>query len=81
MKMKMHTLVFAAFLVFAVSLPCQAQAKVEYLKQEPPKGALPYRKVVYVDDGSCPKGEVKEITGGSEDRAIPRAVRCVKRPG
>jgi hypothetical protein len=79
--MKIHKLVFAATLVFAVSLPCQSQSKVEYLKEEPAKGTLPYRKVVYVDDGSCPKGEVKEITGGSQAKSILRTVRCVKRPG
>ncbi len=79
--MKIHALVFAATSVFAVSLPCQSQAKVEYLKEEPAKGNLPYRKVVYVDDGTCPKGEVKEITGGRHEKSIPRTVRCIKRPG
>ena len=55
------------------------ERKTEYLKEEPPNGALPYRKVVYVDDGTCPAGEVKEITGGSQEKSIPRTVRCVKR--
>ena len=76
----MQPLALAATLAFAVSLPCQSQAKIEYLKEEPPKGALLYRKVVYVDDGTCPKGEVKEITGGSQEKSIPRTARCVKRP-
>ena len=44
-------------------LPSVCQAKVEYLKEEPPKGTIPHRKIVYVDDGTCPSGEVKEITG------------------
>jgi hypothetical protein len=78
--MKILALVLAATLAFAVSLPCQSQAKVEYLKEEPPKGTLPYRKVVYVDDGTCPRGEVKEVTGGSQEKSVPRTVRCVKRP-
>ena len=77
--MKIQPLALAATLAFAVSLPCQSQAKGEYLKEEPPKGTLPYRKVVYVDDGTCPKGEVKEITGGSQEKSIPRTVRCIKR--
>jgi hypothetical protein len=78
--MKTPALVLATTLAFGVSLPCQSQQKIEYLKEEPPKGALPYRKTVYVDDGTCPKGEVKEITGGSQEKSIARTVRCVKRP-
>jgi len=79
--MKMHAWVVAATLWVSLGVPAQAQPRVEYLTQEPPKGSLPHRKVVYVDDRSCPKGEVKEITGGSERQSIPRKVRCVKRPG
>jgi hypothetical protein len=77
-------LVFVSAVVAAactLSSPVWAQSarKGEYLKEAPPSGALPRGKVVYVDDGACPKGEVKEITGGSESKSIPRAVRCVKR--
>ena len=61
-------------------LSCQSQTKVEYLKEEPPKGSVRYGKVVYVDDGTCPKGEVKEIAGGNQDMSIPRKVRCIPRP-
>jgi hypothetical protein len=64
----------------AALLPSVSQAKVEFLKEEPPKDALRYLEVVYVDDGTCPAGEVKEITGGNSKRSIPRKVRCVKRP-
>ena len=80
--MKMHPRAFAATLGFLISFPGQSQSQtnVEYLKEEPAKGALPFRKVVYVDDGTCPVGEVKEITGGSQEKSIPRKVRCVKRP-
>jgi hypothetical protein len=63
----------------ALSL-AQGERKVEYLTADPPTGALPYRKVVYVDDGTCPKGQVKEVTGGSREKAIPRTIRCVERP-
>lgn len=78
--MKIRSLAMAATLGLLLSSPCQSQTKVEYLKVEPPKGSVPYRKVVYVDDGTCPKGEVKEITGGSQEKSVPRTVRCVKRP-
>lgn len=52
----------------------------EILQTAPKDGDIPYGKVVYVDDGTCPKGQVKELTGGSREKAIPRRSRCVKRP-
>jgi hypothetical protein len=52
----------------------------EILKEEPPTGRVRYGRIVYVDDGACPSGELKEITGGSLEKSIPRKVRCVKRP-
>lgn len=51
-----------------------------YLKKMPKEGDIPFGKIVYVDDGTCPKGEVKEVTGGSQVKDVPRRVRCVKRP-
>jgi hypothetical protein len=57
-----------------------AAAKTEYLQNVPKDGEIPYGKTVYVDDKKCPKGEVKEITGGSQEKSIPRKTRCVKRP-
>jgi hypothetical protein len=30
-----------------------------YLKEEPPAGEMTTGKIVYVDDGSCPQGQVK----------------------
>ena len=57
-----------------------AGASPNYLKEVPKEGEIAHGKVVYVDDGKCPKGEIKEITGGSREKAIPRKVRCVKRP-
>ena len=78
--MNMRTHIVATMLGLAVLLPSVCQAKVEYLKEEPPPGSIPLGKIVYVDDGTCPSGEVKEITGGSLQRSIPHQVRCVKRP-
>lgn len=60
--------------------PSGGQASGEYLKQDPPLGTLPYGQIVYVDDGTCPAGEVKELTAGNRQKSIPRSVRCVKRP-
>ena len=74
-------LVLAGVLCLATSALAQSERKIEYLEKEPPPGSLPRGKVVYVDDRTCPKGEVKEITGGSKDKSLLRTVRCVKRPG
>jgi hypothetical protein len=75
---RIPNLLFVMGLAPLVSLPVLAE--IEYLKEVPPSGQLRYREVVYVDDGTCPRGEVKEITGGNRDKSIPRKVRCVKRP-
>jgi hypothetical protein len=47
--------------------------------QEPPAGTLPYGKKVLVDDGTCPTGQIKQITGGDNGRGIPRARACIPR--
>ena len=78
--MNSFALILAAAFCLATSSPAQSQRTIAYLKEDPLPGTLPFRKVVYVDDGTCPGGEVKEITGGSQAKLISRSVRCVKRP-
>jgi hypothetical protein len=46
----------------------------------PAIGAIPTGHIVYVDDGGCPLGQVKEVTGGSLTPDIPRRIRCVDHP-
>ncbi len=60
--------------------PLLGFAATDYLKEVPQPGELPRGKTVYVDDGTCPQGEVKEVTGGSKEKGVSRTVRCVKRP-
>jgi hypothetical protein len=48
--------------------------------QNPPPGSLRPGEVVFVDDGTCPPGKIKRITGADRQRGVPRRVRCVKRP-
>ena len=72
-----RVLILGATLLGAIGL---AQSSPVYLKVAPKDGEIPYGKVVYVDDGTCPKGEIKEITGGSREKSISRKTRCVKRP-
>ena len=50
----------------------------QVLTAEPGKGRLPLGEVVYVDDHSCPSGQIKKVTGGSS--IVPRERECVARP-
>jgi hypothetical protein len=57
-------------------------ATAELLKKEPPMGQLREGQVVLVDDGSCPAGQIKEVTGGNHVKVggtkhIERTYRCV----
>ena len=46
----------------------------------PAPGTLPHNEVVYVDDGTCPAGQVSRHTGGNTKLQVPRKVECVARP-
>ena len=60
------------------------------LKDMPPGGSLHPGETVFVDDGSCPKGQMKKVTGGENRKYVAiigsdevrkgksRIVRCVK---
>ncbi|MEL6235494.1 MAG: DUF6719 family protein [Pseudomonadota bacterium] len=50
------------------------------LTEDPKPGEIPHNETVLVDDGSCPPGQVKELTGGNQNLDIPRKERCVPRP-
>jgi hypothetical protein len=49
------------------------------LQQEPPAGSLSSGQTVLVDDGSCPAGQIKQITGGGSNAGQPRQRKCVDR--
>jgi hypothetical protein len=73
---------FAA--IGAVAVTMAGQARAEVLKKEPAMGALREGQVVLVDDGSCPSGQIKEVTGGNHVAAggfkhIVRTHRCIAR--
>ena len=61
-----------------------AGAALAQLKQEPAMGALKEGEVVLVDDGSCPKGQIKRVVGGNHVtvggfKKIQRKRSCVRR--
>lgn len=74
---------FAAVVAAAVTM-IAGGASAGVLKKEPPMGALREGQVVLVDDGSCPVGQIKEVTGGNHVEAggfkhIKRTRRCIPR--
>jgi hypothetical protein len=70
------TLLLAGFSLTAAA----ANTAPVVLKEMPAKGLLRLGEVIYVDDGKCPVGEVKKITGGNQKTGVGRQVECVKRP-
>ena len=66
----------AALLLFLfASGLCNAQI----LKAEPEPGKLTAATVVLVDDGTCGKGKIKQVTGGSNGLMHPksRTRKCI----
>jgi hypothetical protein len=58
-----------------------AVSDAQVVKQEPFDGKMLPGAVILVDDGSCGKGKIKEVTGG-EIGAMdprPRTRRCIPR--
>jgi hypothetical protein len=45
------------------------------LRQEPPASGLSSGETVLVDDGSCPAGQIKQLTGGSAGQPLQR--KCI----
>jgi hypothetical protein len=66
----------------AVSLAMAMPLQAEVLKKEPQMGALREGQVVLVDDGFCPAGQIKRVTGGNHVKVggtkhIERSYKCV----
>ena len=71
-----------AFLI-VVATPA-SQGLAQTLKKEPAMGALREGQRVLVDDGSCPKGQIKEVIGGNHvkvggTKQTERQRRCIAR--
>ena len=67
----MKTIVGSAALALflAASGACNAQTVV---KQEPFEGNMVPGSVILVDDGTCGKGKIKQVTGGEVGAMNPR---------
>ena len=65
-------------LAFTAALSAIASpALAEVLKREPPMGQLREGQTVLVDDGSCPAGQVKKVTGGNHVSVGGTSTFCV----
>ncbi|WP_034883472.1 hypothetical protein M728_004016 (plasmid) [Ensifer sp. WSM1721] len=56
-------------------------ACTQTLTAEPGPGKLASGAKVLVDDGTCPEGQIKQITGGNNAAGIGRKRECIARPG
>jgi uncharacterized protein DUF6719 len=64
-----------------VAAPARADKVV---KQEPPLGKMTLGQRLLVDDGSCPRGQIKEVIGGDHvlvggTQHIVRKSKCIPR--
>ncbi len=63
----------------AAALWLTAASAATTISKEPPTGALRYGQRLLVDDGSCPAGQIKELTGSKSANGVKRLRRCIKR--
>jgi hypothetical protein len=69
-------------LVVGATLSLPGAGRAETLAREQDIANLRLGQRVLVDDGSCPAGEIKEVTGVSLTPAgVARGRKCVPRPG
>lgn len=77
--MRTRQLAFSIAMGLLVAACDTAGSQREFLKVEPPDGTLPAGRAVYVDDGTCPVGQVKKVIGGSREQGTQRQRECVPR--
>lgn len=61
-----------------------SEASAQTVKREPPLGQLKPGQTILVDDGSCPKGQIKRVVGGDHVKVgghgnVLRERSCVSR--
>jgi hypothetical protein len=69
-----------ALLLAASSLANAQVLKQEpIVKQEPMPGMMVPGSVIFVDDGTCGKGKIKQVTGGEigAQNPRPRMIKCI----
>ena len=56
----------------ALLIAASSTTDAQVLKQEPFEGKMVPGSVILVDDGTCGKGKIKQVTGGETDAMNPR---------
>ena len=74
--LRVVTAISAVSLVVTAALVSEP-ASAQVLKSEPAEGNLATGKKVLVDDGTCPAGQIKQVTGGSKTSHIARSSICI----
>lgn len=70
----------ARFIFASLTATTLASCTVVVLKEEPAGGSIPFNEIVYIEnDGRCSGDQVIEITGGNNNKNIPRKYSCVAR--
>jgi len=68
-------------IILLTSLTIWSACSTVVLKEIPVGGSIPHGEIVYVEnDGRCKSDEVIKITGGNNNRQIPRKYECVGHP-
>jgi hypothetical protein len=77
-RISVSTALLGAALLIGAAAPAQAQ----YLGREQDITDLRLGQRVMVDDGTCPAGQVKEVSGAKmTPNGVGRAIKCVPRFG
>ena len=73
------TVLSGALLLGALTVPATAQMLPH---REPPEGELRLGQRVLVDDGSCPAGQIKQVSGAKlTPTGVTRIRTCIPRKG
>ncbi|MGX1786091.1 DUF6719 family protein [Bosea sp. NPDC055332] len=77
----------ASAVAFSLLLLTEAAVAQQVYSREPSKGQIRSGQTVLVDDGRCPRGQILEVSGGTNPglrgqhgRSTERTRRCVPRP-
>jgi hypothetical protein len=77
-RVKVSHIIFSAFLLIGFAAPALAQQ----VAREQDIADLRLGQRIMVDDGSCPAGQIKEVTGVKlTTTGVARARKCVPRMG
>jgi hypothetical protein len=77
-----NAIVCAALFGAALLIGAATPARAQYIGREQDIGSLRLGQRVLVDDGTCPAGQVKEVSGAKmTSSGVARAAKCVPRLG